>query len=59
MPQQPPDILLGQDISRLRKFLKEFLVSSISMEEVVIIIKFLIEIYKEATPLWLLFCYFY
>ena len=51
MPQQPPDILFGQDISRFRKFLKEFLVSSISMEEVVIIIKFLIEIYKEATPL--------
>ena len=29
------------------------------MEEVVIIIKFLIEIYKEATPLSQFFCYLY
>ena len=46
---QPPNLLFCLDISRFYKFFKERLVSSISLEEI-IIDKFLIEIYKEATP---------
>ena len=55
---EPPDFLLCQDISRFWKFCKEFLVFSISLEEVVIIIKFVIKRYKETTPLWYLFAIF-
>ena len=38
---QPPDLLLCQDISRFCRFFKKIIVSGISLEEVVIIIKFL------------------
>ena len=41
---QPPDHLLCQDISRFCRAWKKFIFSSISLEEVAIIIKFLIVI---------------
>ena len=48
---QPPDLLLCQDISRFCRILKKFIVSSISLEEVAIIIKFLIALlYTKKQP---------
>ena len=52
---QPPDLLFCKDIYQFCKFFKKIIVFSISFEEVVIIIKFLIEIYKETTSLRQLF----
>ena len=49
---QPPDLQFSQDISRFWIFEKYFLVCSISLEEVGIIIKFLIKMHKEVTPFW-------
>ena len=45
------NLLLCQDVSQFCKFLKVFIVFSKFFKEVVIIIKFVVEIYKEPTAL--------